>query len=161
VIAGFGSEVRGEVFVGKLRGTRAYVGIHVQGRRVRVYVCDGSSRGITIDEWFSGRLGRNRRVPSLQSKVNHLRQQGTATLTGALAANRRSFRGRVTLRDGRTVSFTVRRARRSAFFAYRLVNGEFRSGLVQLPDGSDRGTSYPPYVRCRTTARAAATPCLD
>ena len=42
--------------VGKGKGTRAYIALAFDGRRVRVYVCNGTStRAATISRWFRGR----------------------------------------------------------------------------------------------------------
>src|ERR1700754_1382227 len=42
--------------VGTVHGTQAFVGLSVDGGRVRAYVCDGTlRRDPTISQWFSGR----------------------------------------------------------------------------------------------------------
>jgi hypothetical protein len=42
--------------VGRLEGTRAYVAVVFDGRRLRAYVCDGTlERPATISQWFERR----------------------------------------------------------------------------------------------------------
>lgn len=135
------------VLVGTLERSEALtlVGVSILGRTIRIYVCDGTPRELTFSQWYSGALGQARRV-SLRSSDDESR------IEGGLDAALRRFTGEVTLNDGQVYPFEAELARRSAFFFWRLLpDGRFSHGLIQLPDGRDRGTSYPPYVRCRPT----------
>ena len=42
--------------VGRVDGTRAFLGVSLDGKRLRAYVCDGTAkRKATILQWFNGR----------------------------------------------------------------------------------------------------------
>lgn len=67
--------------VGKVKGTGAYIAVAYDGRRVQVYVCNGTStRGATISKWFRGAwdgespltLGR----PGLELEIEDVRADG-------------------------------------------------------------------------------------
>ena len=67
--------------VGKVKGTRAYISLAHDGKRVRAYVCNGTSkRGATISKWFRGRwdgkspltLGR----PGLELEIENVHADG-------------------------------------------------------------------------------------
>ena len=59
--------------VGRVDGTRAFLGVSLDGKRLRAYVCDGTAkRKATILQWFNGR--RDGRRPLRLRAGGHLLQ---------------------------------------------------------------------------------------
>jgi hypothetical protein len=130
--------------VGKVKGTRAYVGLSYEHGRVRVYVCDGASRrSPTISKWFKGRwdgvspltLGR----PGLELEIEEVHADGR--VTGHLHWK------------GEEHDFTLRRATGPAgLYERKKAEGgdRPRGSWVFLADRSFRGVMADPRPRkCR------------
>jgi hypothetical protein len=128
--------------VGRVAGTRAYVGLSFDGGRLRAYVCDGADgRPPSISQWLQGRWN------------------GRSALT--LARNRVELRIRRVDAGGR-VSGVLRIAGRAHAFAARLATGaaglydgadakvHARVSWIVLHDRSGRGAMVDPRPRkCR------------
>ena len=122
-------------YVGRVAGTKAFVGVVVRGNRVTAYVCDGRK----LARWFEGRLRgerarlRGRSGGRLTLKVASARRaRGVLRLPGR---KRRPFaasaaRGRAGLfRDERNVTRSGR-PRRALTGWVRLNNGRVRGATV-------------------------------
>ena len=60
--------------VGRVEGTQAFIGLSLDGDRLRVYVCNGTAkRKATLSQWFKGRWdGRAAlTLPSRPSRAPH------------------------------------------------------------------------------------------
>jgi hypothetical protein len=76
-------------FVGRLDGTRAYIALSYDGKRLRVYACDGSGRRLaTIAKWLTGRWdGRSPITLARDGITVHIdRVDDAARITGTLRA---------------------------------------------------------------------------
>jgi hypothetical protein len=87
------------VRAGKVDGTRAFIALSLDGRRLRVYVCDGTlKRDATVARWFRGRWDgispRTLRASKNEVSIESVAPDGT-------------IRGRVLLADGEH-AFTAR-----------------------------------------------------
>ena len=122
-------------YLGAVGGTRALIGLVVDGARARAYLCDGTRGRIgTLSEWFAGPVrGGTFAAVSPQHRVRL-----DARLTGPAAA------GTVTLADGRASGFAV------PLVAYTRLIGVFQgaarargrsypAGWIILPDRETRG----------------------
>jgi hypothetical protein len=132
--------------VGRVAGTRAYIAASYDGKRLRVYVCDGTrERKATISQWFKARwdgrtpltLVRN----GIELKLDPVDADGRITgeltaFSGPHAFAVEPASGPAGLYDG-----TDTRGRDSV-----------RSTWIVLADGSIRGAMAcprPPRLRCR------------
>jgi hypothetical protein len=119
-------------YVGKVDGTRAYVGIIARGHAVTAYVCDGR----TLARWFNG---------SVRGTHASLRSSSGGRIEVDLADG---ARGVLTIPGRKDASFAAvaARGRAGLFRAERSVTGSGKpgrvlSGWVRLNDGSVRGAS--------------------
>ncbi len=87
--------VQGE-FAGNA-GHLAGIGVSTNGRRVIAYLCNGTSRHISLAQWFTGPVTRNR--------IDITNAHGTHLVATASAY---AITGTVTLKDGRSAHFTAR-----------------------------------------------------
>jgi hypothetical protein len=110
--------------VGRVDGTRAFIGVSLRGDRLRVYACDGTlKRDPTISVWFRSRWdGRSLLV---------LRRDGHTLRL------RPSLRGRL---DGH--AFRTRRATMPAGL-FRGRHKRLRTTWIVLRNGHKRGTFVP------------------
>ena len=128
--------------VGLVDGTRAYIAASFDGKRLRVYVCDGTKRRkATISQWFKTRW--DGRTPltlvsnGIELKVDPVLPDGR--ITGSLTA----FSGPHT--------FTVAPATGPAGL-YDGKDSQMRSTWIVQSDGSVRGAMAcprPPRRMCR------------
>ncbi|HEY1277502.1 MAG TPA: hypothetical protein VGF25_21525 [Thermoleophilaceae bacterium] len=130
--------------VGKVERTRAYIGLSYDDGRVRVYVCNGTSkRSPTISKWFKGRwdgespLTLGRRGPAVEIEEVH----ADGRVTGHLHWR------------GSEHDFTLRRATGPAgLYERKKAEGGHRprGSWVFLADRSFRGAMVDPRPRkCR------------
>jgi hypothetical protein len=129
-----------KMYLGEVSGTRALLGIVLDGARVRAYVCDGTpSRLATLVDWFAGQVSGGR---VQASSPDHARL--TAQLTNQSAS------GILTLAGGRTYTFSVPQVSATTqigvFEGTDLIGGQrYHAGWLLLPDGDQRGAaSYYP-----------------
>jgi hypothetical protein len=125
------SSARGqEVFVGGVKGSRAYIALLSDGRRVSGYVCDGRR----VSTWL-------RPSPLEGSKTELVSGQGVWLGEASLSA--KGATGHVEI-DGERHAFAARAATGEAGL-YRAVHsetgepGSIVAGWIVLPDGSLRG----------------------
>jgi hypothetical protein len=127
--------------VGRLAGTRAYVGLSLHGGTLRAYVCDGTpGRAATLTRWFGGRWdGRHARTftaQGVQLRVQAVRPDGT------IAGRVRAFSG--------PHGFELRPARgRAGLYESTDAGRRLHAGWVVLPDGSLRGAMVSTRKPCR------------
>ena len=128
--------------VGRVDGTRAFIAVSFDGRRVRVYVCDGTlKRRATIAQWFSARWDGGTPLRLVRNGI-------TVRLDPVAAEGRIS--GELTAFSG-PHSFTVEPASGPAGL-YDGRAGRARDTWIVQPDGSLRGAMAcprPPRRRCR------------
>ena len=87
------------VRAGKVDGTRAFIALSLDGRRLRIYVCDGTlKRDPTIAKWFRGRWDGAAPI-TLRASKNEVSIESVAP--------NGTIRGRVLLADGEH-AFTAR-----------------------------------------------------
>jgi hypothetical protein len=149
--AGSGASAQRGVFVGRVQGSRAFVALVSNGRRLGGgYVCDG--RKVAI--WLRRRPLRNRRAALVTRKGTKL---GRATFARSGAA------GTVFV-DGFPHRFRAVRAIGKAGL-YRLQRGRLgkrasrESGWIVLPNGSRRGATN--LVRRRSVLVVKPAPVLS
>jgi hypothetical protein len=124
--------------VGRLEGTRAYVAVIFDGRRLRAYVCDGTiTRTATISQWFESRWDGRSAITLVR---NGIELEVEPVHDGRVA-------GRITAFSG-PHRFSVSAATEPA--GLYEGTGTDRSGRsaarvtwIVLPDGSRRGTFIP------------------
>jgi hypothetical protein len=117
-------------YVGKLKGSSAFVAITRKGRSIRAYVCDGRPAITTLSVWFSDRL-----------------RDGDFRVTAAgvrldASVNRRAASGTVLLADDRKFAFRAARVKRRGGLLERTdrIRGRsLHSGWIALPDRRVRG----------------------
>jgi hypothetical protein len=128
------------VRVGRVDGTRAFIAVSLDGRRLRVYVCDGTlKRKPTIKQWFRGRWDG-------QSPLT-LTADGVELHIDAVAVDG-TVTGRLLLRDGEH-AFTARSRSAPAGLYHRLRDGKGATWIL-LSKRSMRGTFISPRPRkCR------------
>jgi hypothetical protein len=114
-------------FAGHVFGSEAFIAIVTNGTDVSAYVCDGTSEGVGISEWFKGTVAQN--AFALVSRSDH------AQLTGQLGADAAS--GTVTLPDGRELDFVVPVASDAAgLYAFKGDELEATAGwVIIIPEG--------------------------
>jgi hypothetical protein len=128
--------------VGRVDGTRAHIAVSFDGRRVRVYVCDGTpKRRATISQWLKARWNGLEPImlvsDGVEVRLDPVHPEGR--ITGALTA----FSGPHT--------FAVEPASGPAGL-YDGKDRRIRDTWIVLPDGSLRGNMAclrPPRTRCR------------
>jgi hypothetical protein len=128
--------------VGRVDGTRAHIAVSFDGRRVRVYVCDGTlKRRATISQWFKARWNGLEPITlvrgGLEVRLDPVHADGR--ITGALTA----FSG--------PHPFVAEPATGAAGL-YDGKDRQARDTWIVLSDGSLRGNMAcprPPKVRCR------------
>ena len=119
-----------ETSVGRVDGTRAFIGVSLRGDRLRAYVCDGTlKRDPTISVWFRSRW--DSRAPLVLHRGGH-----TLRITPAL-------RGRL---DGHR--FRARRVDAPAGL-FRGRHKRLRTTWIVLRNGHKRGTFVPTRPKCR------------
>ncbi len=103
----------------------------------------------STSEWFVG--------PPGEEGINITNRNGVqlqARIEGDVA------RGTLTFQGGRTLEFTAERAMGDKAGLYReeasVGDASYLLGWVVLNDGKERGSSYPPWIRCS----AAGAPAL-
>lgn len=87
--------VKGE-FAGSA-GHLAGIGLSTDGRRVIAYLCNGTSRHVSLAQWFRG--------PVTANHIDIKNNRGTR-LVATVAA--KAIKGTVTLKGGRSAAFTAR-----------------------------------------------------
>jgi hypothetical protein len=126
--------------VGPVDDSRAFAAVALEGPRVRVYVCDGTSRrGASISQWFRGRW--DRRAPiTLRAggRALRLRPPGAdGRISGSL------------IQDGTSNTVTLEPATGPAGL-YDVRRGATRATWVMLADRRVRGAMADPRPRrCR------------
>jgi hypothetical protein len=121
------------VRVGRVDGTRAFIGVSLDGGRLRVYVCDGTLKHKpTIKQWFRGRWDG-------QSPLT-LTADGVELHIDAVAVDG-TVTGRLVLRDGEH-AFTTRSRPAPAGLYHRLRDGKGATWIL-LSKRSMRGTFVP------------------
>jgi hypothetical protein len=122
--------------VGKIAGTRAFVGLSLDRGRVRAYVCDGTlKRDATISQWFKGRWDGSSAL-ALTAGGLELRVDAGGR-TGEL------------IQDGTSNTLRLRSVTAPAGLFERRRR-PLRSSWIVLPDRSMRGTFVSPRPpRCR------------
>jgi hypothetical protein len=138
------------VFTGQVNESDALIGIAIDDGTITAYLCDGPPGGpadaVTVSTWFSGPLQDD--AVSLEAGSG---QRLTARFAGGQATGTVTF-------GGRDYEFTAPGVTGKADL-YRGADpaaGEGRRGKIVLRDGTERGTSYPPYAKCRLRAEADA-----
>jgi hypothetical protein len=116
--------------VGRVDGTRAFIGVSLDGRRLRAYVCDGTvKRKPKIKQWFRGRWdGRSPltlKAGGLELHIDAVAADGAVT-------------GRLALRDGEH-AFSARARPAPAGLHHRLRDGRGATWIL-LSERSMRGT---------------------
>jgi hypothetical protein len=128
------------VRVGRVDGTRAFIGVSVDGRRLRVYVCDGLlKRKPKIKQWFRGRWDGQSpltlKAGELELHIDSVAPDGTVT-------------GRLVLPSGEH-AFGARTRPAPAGLYHRLRDGKGATWIL-LSEHSMRGTFVSPRPRkCR------------
>jgi hypothetical protein len=130
--------------VGRVEGTRAFVAVAFDGRRVQAYVCDGTARRpATISQWF--------RAPWHGRRPLTLVHDGVELRLDPVHADGR-ITGRVLAFSG-PHAFTVRPATGPAgLYDGTDASGRVRATWIVLRDGSVRGAMAcprPPRRVCR------------
>jgi hypothetical protein len=128
--------------VGTVDGTRAFIAVSFDGRRVRVYVCDGTrKRRATISQWLTARW--DGRTPIALARNGIEVQLDPAAADGRITGRLTGFSG--------PHPFTVEPAVGPAGL-YDGKDDGLRSTWIVLGDGSLRGAmacQRPPRRRCR------------
>lgn len=140
---GVAAEAASRYWVGKVRGSRAYIAIAHVGADVLVYACDddGARKG-SISVWFTGGFGDG----SLD-----LRSRSGVRLRASLGAGG-VYTGELIFGNGRNLRFAAGTPRRKATFVWvphtdqSHADKSLFDGFIQLPDGTDRGKGYGPAV---------------
>lgn len=117
-------------YVGKLKGSDAFIGIVKKGNRVRAYVCDGKPNRTTLSVWFQDRLSN----AAFRVVTAGVRLEATVYPRAAI--------GTVLLPDDRQPAFRAVLVKRRGGLLDRTdrVDGaSYRSGWIVLPDGRVRG----------------------
>lgn len=137
-----------KTFVGRVTGSRAYIGISLKGNHVIVYVCDGDGprkRAQSTSEWFRGAV-RGQQIALTSRKGARL----TARIDGDRVA------GTVRLPDGTSLSFVAVAARGKARFLWGAIpfsrSGKLAAGWIRLADRSERGTFVNSNFTCQRMA---------
>jgi hypothetical protein len=139
------------VFAAEVPGTQAFIGLAVRdgGRHIVAYACDGAREGpaeaLTVNSWWVGDVndGQVDVVNDIGERLQG-RVDGT-TFVGAISV----FVGRANTLT--TLNVSAPAVTGNAGLSWGAVPGGSWRGLVRLQDGREKGTSYPPYVRCRPT----------
>ncbi len=143
-------------FAGKVAGTDAFVGIAVREDTDEfiAYVCDGPAEGPVegvTHTWFMGPLPENGLVDftqdgdRLQALLAPEGVSGTVTFNdenATIEPSTYSFEAEPVAADGDAGLYWGKSSEETGL--------AFRPGLVVLPNGEERGTSYPPFIRCRS-----------
>lgn len=140
-------------FVGRLGDTKALIGLGItaEGSQVIAYVTDGDAghvgRSGATSEWFvGGALGGNLALTA----------QSGARLEAGIEGD--TARGAVTFSGGQRLEFTAEKARGDDAGLYReeakVGDVGYLLGWIVLNDGEERGTSYPPFIRCPAVVAA-------
>jgi hypothetical protein len=137
-------------FVGPVEGTDAFIGIGTaaEGAQVVAYLSDGDpgqlGRKGSTSEWFVG--------TGAGDELNLTSRNGVQ-LQGRIEGD--AARGTLTFQGGRVLEFTAERARGDEAGLYReearAGDAAYLLGWIVLNDGKERGSSYPPFVRCVPT----------
>lgn len=124
-------------YLGAVSGTRALLGIVLDGAQVRAYVCDGTpSRLATLAEWFAGQVKGGKVQASSQDQQVQL----TAQFTGQRAS------GTLRLASGRVYSFGIPQVPATAqvgvFEGTALIAGQrYHGGWLLLLGLDQRGAA--------------------
>lgn len=136
-----------QVFVGRVAGSRAHIGLSLKEGQLIAYLCDGDAprnRRQTVSEWFRG---------AVAGQAIQLRSRRGARLTARLVGDR--IVGTVRLAGGRGLSFVAQRARGTGRFLIGALpftrSGRLVAGWIRLPGGAERGTYLGPgSVNCNS-----------
>ena len=124
-------------YLGAVNGTRALLGIVLNGTQVRAYVCDGTpSRLAILAEWFTGQV----KGSSVQASSQDQQAQLTAQLTDQSAS------GTLRLASGRVYSFSIPQVPATGqvgiFEGTALIAGQrYHAGWLRLAGGDQRGAA--------------------
>jgi hypothetical protein len=124
-------------YLGAVNGTRALLGIVLDGAQVRAYVCDGTpSRLARLAEWFDG--------PVKSNKVQESSQDQQVQLSALLTEQRAS--GTLRLASGRVYPFSLPQvpatARVGVFEGTATISGQrYHAGWLRLAGGDQHGAA--------------------
>jgi hypothetical protein len=88
--------VKGE-FVGPTAHWRADIGLSSNGKQVVAYLCNGTTRHVSLAQWFKG--------PVTSSRIDITNTHGTHLVATVRA---HAIKGTITLKGGRSTPFTAR-----------------------------------------------------
>lgn len=128
------------MFVGKVEGTDAFIGVKNRAGEVTAYLCDSKELAV----WMTGTATGDAFSAA----------SGPVSLTGSLGSDGKQLTGSVTLPDGSKHAFSADLATGSAgLYEARGLDGEnvVRAGWVRLASGEQRGS-----LKTGTTVRPAA-----
>ena len=141
-------------FAGKVEGTDAFLGVALREGTDEfiAYLCDGPTggpvEGVT-HTWFTGPLPQDGRVDlaqdgdRLRARVARDGVAGTVEFGGGEAKAPRgayAFEAEPVPADGEAGLYWGEKPEETGL--------TFRPGTIVLANGEERGTTYPPYVRC-------------
>jgi len=142
--------VKGE-FVGPTAHWRADIGLSTNGKQVIAYLCNGTTRHVSLAQWFKG--------PVTSSRIDITNAHGTH-LVATVSAH--AIKGTVTLKGGRSTPFTARllpsTSRRYGLFRSEetLKGARYLGGWILVPRAKARAhmagqaflaSAAPPLIR--------------